>query len=137
MTLTDPTWIEKQSPRTKAIAFCAVLLVIIGGILFTVHTVRNYRARKQIEQGIANVNAAMKQVANAQMVVGGDKVAENRAVEDFKESANTVIEASTATDEAKAEANAAVANFIATKNANRPTGTTEEDLKRKLEALGQ
>lgn len=112
-------------------------LAVIGAVLFAASSISNWRSSRDVNKARANVNAALANVNAAKGVVANDRAGEAVAIEQVKQAANDVITASTATDEAKAEANAAVANYEAAKKAGVPTGTTEEDLRRKLEALGQ
>ncbi len=132
MTLWPPT-----AQGWKAIAGVVVLIAIIVLILFTMDKCGGYWSNRNIDKLKANVNAALADVNNAKGTVSNDKVDEAVALEKVKQAANDVITASNATDQAKTEANQAVANYIAAKNANRPTGTTEAQLDEALRKLDQ
>ncbi len=121
----------------KAIGTCVAGLFLIAGILFLAKSCGDWRSNRDINKARANVNAALAAVNKGKEVVGNDRVDEAVALDHVKQAANDVITASNAADVAKTEANAAVANFIAAKNANLPTGTTEADLDAKLKALGE
>lgn len=123
---------EKQ---WKAIIYGAIGLVLLGIILFTFDRCGSYWSSRDIKKAKENVNIAMNAVNAAKGTVANDRVDEAVALEQLKEATNDVVNASTATDEAKAEAQQALANYVAQKASNRPTGTTEEDLRKKLEAL--
>lgn len=144
MSLTEPNVAEKfiakyqTWPMVARIAVPLVLLlVLIGGVLFGLDRLSTYRLNRAIEKAKANVNAALKEVDAAKAVVSSDKVDEAVALDHVKQAEQEVIAASNATDQAKAEANAALVNYVTAKNANIPTGTTEADLQRKLDALNQ
>lgn len=121
----------------KIIGGCFAGLLLIGAVLFLAKSCGDWRSNRDISKARANVNAALVAVNAAKEVVGNDRVDEAVALDHVKQAANDVITTSNATDQAKTEANAAVANFIAAKNANLPTGTTEADLDSKLRALGE
>lgn len=137
MSLITPFLPPYSTKVWRAILYCAVGLAILAIALFAASKIRTYITNRSIEKARANVNLALKEVANAQVIVTGDKVAENRAIEDVKVAANAAIEASLATNQAKAEAAQAVADYEAAKKAGVPTGTTEAQLDEKLRALGQ
>lgn len=119
----------------KVAGVCLGLLVLLGAVLFGIHSCGTYLDNRGVSKARANVNAALQQVNAQKAVIANDRVDEAVAIDHVKQAANDVITASNATDQAKAEANAAVANYVQAKQANVPTGTTEADLQRKLEAL--
>lgn len=121
----------------RAIVYVAIGLLLLAVVLFVFDKCGSYWSSRDIKKAQENVNIAMNAVNAAKGTVSNDRVAEAVALEQLKEATNDVVNASTATDEAKAEANAALANYIAQKASNKPTGTTEADLQKKLEALGQ
>lgn len=121
----------------KAIIVSAVLLAVIGVTLLFSDRCGTYFGDRSIRKGLENVNAAMANVNAAKAVVGNDRVDEGVVVEQVTQAVSDVIAASNATDQAKTEANAALANYRASVNANRPTGTTQADLEKKLAALDQ
>lgn len=117
----------------KILVYCVMGLVLLGIILFGVHSCNDWWAKRQINKAKQDVNIALQELANAKAAV--DPHAESAAIEKLKEATNTALAASAATDEAKAETNAALANYKAARNANRPTGTTEADLLKAMEGL--
>jgi len=140
MSLESPSkldWFWRLAPAVKAIIVVVALTVIIGVILFASDRISGWWSTRDINKARANVNAAMNDVKNAKDVVVNDRVDEAVALEKVDEAVKEVIEASTATDEAKEEARKAMANYNAAVAAGRPTGTTEADLDAKLRALGQ
>lgn len=136
MTMIEPNWIERLTPR-KIVVILVTALVVIGGVLFGLHSCGNFFSNRDINKARENVNAALEEVNQAKATVANDRVDEAIALEKVKVAANDVIEASNATDEAKQAVNKAVANYEAAVKAKVPTGTTEADLDAKLKALGQ
>lgn len=133
----DPNIFERQSPAIKVGILCVAFLVLLGFVLFVVDQCDSKIAHSKIDKARANVNAALEQVNAAKATVANDRVDEAVALDHVKSAANDVITASNATDDAKAQANAALANYNAAVAAKQPTGTTAEDLQRKLDALDQ
>lgn len=119
----------------RLIVILAIVLIIFG--MFLAHSCSNYFAGRDIGKARANVDAALNAVNGAKGTVANDKTDEALALQNVNAAVQDVISASNATDQAKAEANAAVANYIAQKAAHLPTGTTEKDLDDKLKALGE
>lgn len=142
MSLDNPTKVEravamyKAWPVTAKIAVpLGVLLLVVGFVLFNIDRLERWTGTRAIDHAKTNVNIALADVNAGKAVVANDRVNEAVAVEQVKQAANDVITASNATDDAKAAAKQAVANYVAAKQANVPTGTTEEDLQRKLDEL--
>lgn len=130
--------VYKRWPLAVRIAVPLVtLLVVIGIVLFSIAKFDTWRANRSLRQAKANVNVAMQNVNAAKAVVSNDAVNEAVAVEQFKDAVNTAVALSNATDQAKEETKQAAANYAAAVNANRPLGTTEDDLDKKLRALDQ
>jgi hypothetical protein len=123
-------------PATWYTILCLVVaLVVLALVLFLSDRCGGYFASHDIGKARANVNAGLSEVNAAKQGVANDRVDEAVALDHVKQAANEVIAASNATDQAKTEANKALANYQIAVNANVPTGTTAEDLQRKLEAL--
>lgn len=121
----------------KIIGSSVAGLVLLGAVLFTVSKCDNWRSNRAIDKARANVNAAMQNVNAAKAVVSNDAVNEAVAVQQFKDAVNDAVILSNATDAAKVETNKAAANYATAVNENRPVGTTEDDLNRKLKVLDQ
>lgn len=117
----------------KIIFYCVIGLTLLGLILFGIDRCSTWNQNRKLNNAKQEVNVALQELANAKAAV--DPHAESAAIEKLKEATNTAIEATTATDEAKAETNAALANYKAARNANRPTGTTEAELLKAIEDL--
>ena len=119
----------------KAVGIGIGLLVLLGVVLFGISKCDNWRTQRAIDKAKANFNGAMANVNAAKDTVANDKVNEAVAVNAVAAAAKDVIAASDATDAKKAEAAKAVADYENAKNANLPTGITEADLRRRLDAL--
>lgn len=135
--LINPSWFSRQSQGVKAIVVLGGLLILLGAVLFLLAKCDNYLIGRDIKKARENVNVALQQVNAAKGTVANDRVDEAVALHNVNAAVQDVITASNATDQAKAEANAAAANYIAAKKAGIPTGTTEADLDAKLRALGE
>jgi N-methylhydantoinase B/oxoprolinase/acetone carboxylase alpha subunit len=140
MSLTNPTKFEKaitfittKSPRQRILVIAALALVVLAIVLFGADKFSAWNAKRKLNNAKAEVNVALKELANAKAVV--DPHAEAAALEKLKEAANTAIASSVATDEAKAETNVALTSYKLAKNANVPTGTTEAALLKAMEGL--
>lgn len=126
------------SPKAwKVIIYTAIGLVVLGIVLFAFDRCGSYWTGRDINKAKGNVANALNAVNAQKDVVAGDKVAEAVAVEKVAEAAKDVIEASTATAEAKQEATDALNAYKQAKNANLPVGTTEQNLLDKLNKLDQ
>jgi len=134
MSLESPTFLEKliaNKPMMIGIACLASLLVlawIFAGI-------SDWRFERGIEKKKREVNAKVEHIANIQTQITElekEKATTqgelNRDMEDLQRNVYGL-------EEAKAETNAALANFNRAVNSNSNVNATAEDLKRVLEKL--
>ena len=119
----------------KAIGVSIGLMFLIGAVLFGIDRCSAWNSNRKIEKARQAVNAALSNLANAQTNLAVDKAEEARRVEDVKIATNQLIEASNATDRARAETNQALSNLASAVNANLPVNTTSEDIQRRLDEL--
>ncbi len=109
--------------------------MLIGAVLFTFDKCSTWNSNRKIENARKDVSAALSNLANAQANLTTDRIEEARRVEDVKVATNTLLEAQNASEEARTQTNATLANLSNAINANRPVGTTAEDLERRLNEL--
>lgn len=111
-------------------------LIVLGLVLFGIDRCSTWRTNRDIEARKANVNAALANIANVEANIAFDKgrqeeqkAAVNAATQDYLMAVN-------ATDEARSEVNAALANVEKAKNANQANVSIRE-LEEKLKRLEQ
>lgn len=126
--------IEKLLPPYSPKVWKIIIgIIVLAIVLFAADRISTWNSKRKLNNAKQEVNVALQELANAKAAV--DPHAESAAIEKLKEATNTALTASGATDEAKAETNAALANYKAARNANRPTGTTETELLKAMEGL--
>lgn len=129
-------WIPSFSEKTwKVIGYAVLGLIVLGLVLFGAQQCNKYVADKKADKLKANVNAALEDIKAAQANKAATDVEIAVAVNNLQQATNEALEATNATDAARAETNKALANVNAAVAANRPIGTTAEDVKRQLDGL--
>jgi preprotein translocase subunit SecF len=142
MSLTDPNILEKIIAAWRVFAYKKILLyailglVILGATLFAFDRYGKWRDSRDRTKLQANVNIALKELANVKADVTKDKQDEAVAIEKVKEATNSYIDAQNASTEARNAVNQALVNLQTQVNANKPVGTTAADLERRLNELG-
>jgi hypothetical protein len=126
--------IALSAKQWKIVGLCVAGLVLIGAVLFGIDRCGSWREQRKIDKIKANVNAALVNVANIEvkkreleLQQAAELEAAKRDVEEFNEAANASIEA-------REEVNKALENVNIARNSNT-TGTTVDELKRKLDRL--
>lgn len=127
-------WLDFKYKRTLIVALLG--LVLFALVLFGIDRCDTYRDNQRTEALRANVNAAMAELANVQTDVTKDKQDEAVAIERVRQATIAYLEARNAATGARNAVNEALVNLQEQVNANKPTGTTADDLKRKLDELG-
>ncbi len=135
MTLVNPNWWERLPILWKAIIGGAVGLVLIGAVLFGAKSCSNWRTDRQIDKAKANVNAALANLANAQANVQKDAIEVAQHEQAVKDAANAVLVASNASVAVQTNTNAMLSNLNRTIAANRPIGTTAQQINDQLKDL--
>lgn len=131
------SFLPPYTPKVwRIIGICAGALFVLGLVLFTLDKCSSYFTNRDIEKRKANVNAIL---SNIQAVESGQIVAtkEQLAAEKAKAELETkeLLENIEATDAAKAETNAALANLANAKSKDATNSSVKnlEDALRKLE----
>lgn len=134
MTFSD--LLPPYTPRVwKAIGIAIGLLILLAAVLFVSDRITGWWSTRTIDRAKGNVANALNAVNGAKEVVANDRIDEAVAVENVKRAVQDVVNASNASDAAKTATNAALANYEAAKKANKPVGTTEQELLDKLNEL--
>ncbi len=148
MSLTNPNiidkiriWLQDAHLTWTAFKYKRVLiysllgLILFAGVLFAMDRYENWRRNAQINKARQDVNVAMQDLANVKSNVNADKDKASQAVANLQMATNTLVSATDASEAARTQTNAALANVAQAVNANLPTNTTADDLKRQLDGL--
>lgn len=137
MSLTDPTIIDrlKAWPYWKVTAVGVGLLILIGFVAFTVDRCGKSRDQKDTDEKKAAINANVaeignitNQITNLEVRREGLKEGVNRDMQDLQKDIY-------GREEAKREANQALANFQRAIDSNSNVNRSAEDLERVLRNL--
>lgn len=126
-------WIVLHKRLVGIAVSCFAGLVLLWYLFTQVQSCRTDRA---IKKDLRAVNAATKEVANAQIVVIQAQANVNAAVEKVKEATNAVVVATQASEAGQRDVNTAVQNLANAVAANRPVDVNAADLERRLNDLG-
>lgn len=137
MSLAEPSLFDKIVAmfKIRAVYIGAALILLLVFVWFGITKCSEWGARREIDQMKANVNIALQDLTNAQSNLHVDQTDVAVKEDRLKEATNQLLDAANATDVSRIEANKALANFISSHNANLPSGTTADDLQRKLDSL--
>lgn len=118
----------------KIIGACVAGIALLGVVLWGIDAFGNWRFdrgvakdKAEIKQGLANIASKESTIANLQTEVAVEKERVRQQTVEHLENIN-------ATEQVKAETNAALANLDAAKNANT-TNSSVSDLEKALEKL--
>ena len=134
-------WLQDALLTWRAFKYKRVLiysllgLILFAGVLFAMDRYENWRRNAQINKARQDVNVAMQDLANVKSNVNADKDKASQAVANLQVATNTLVSATDASEAARTQTNAALANVAQAVNANLPTNTTADDLKRQLDGL--
>ena len=139
MSLENPNLLERiQSwPYLKVTAVGVALIVLIGLVAFTVDRCGTWREQRDTDKRKAAINANVaeignltNQIANLELKKEGLREGVNRDMQDLQKEIF-------GREEAKAEANKALANYQRALNTNSNVNRTAEDLEEVLRRLDQ
>ncbi len=120
--------------------FCAIVAACIAGLLllwYLIGFASSCSDKRQVNKLRANMNAIGKQLANAQANAEADNIDVAVKTQQYKETANAVLVAANASEQIKANTNAALANLDKTIAANLPVETTATQIEDQLKDLDQ
>lgn len=143
MSLENPSYTELALDRwrmasgtVKAIIVCAVILVVVGGVLFTIDRLTGWKQARDIKNARIAVNAAANDLKTAQDALTPDKVDIAVKTIQMQEATNAALLAVNATETQKIEVNRASQNLANAAAANRPVGVSAADIEKRLDELG-
>lgn len=109
-------------------------LVLIAAVLFGISKCGTWRSDRDIDKQKANINAALSNIANKESVIANLQTEIAVEKEAVKHETNSLLNNINATNEAKTQTNAALANLDKARNANT-TNSSAEQLEKLLEGL--
>lgn len=141
VSLDNPTTFEKALAWFKTPGKLKLVLVLaaIGGlvalVLFTVDYCGSWSTNRENEKRKANINAGMANIANKQSTIANLETEVAIEKERVRQETETHLTTVNATEQVKAETNAALSNLAAAKNANTTNSSVRqlEDVLRRLE----
>ena len=125
----------KATLKLKLIIIGLPLLLILGW--WAMNAFSGWRTTRKIDKLKANINAATKDVVDAQanLLIDKQDVANKMVI--ANNATNQYILSVNATDAGRKELNGSLTNLANAVNAQRPANTTADDLNRRVEELDQ
>lgn len=137
MSLLEPNWYDKLKawPYFKLAALVAGLIAVIGFGLFVVDRCDSYSANRKDKAAKDKIANTAKEIANISNVISNLEVQKAEKAGELNRDMEQLQKDIFGRDEAKAETNAALANFQKAVNANSNVNRSAEDLERILREL--
>lgn len=135
MTLENPNILERLRPHWKIIATIVGLIVVLGVVLFTIDRCSTNRDIKRTEEKKEAIKDATNQIANVSNQITQLEIEREGLRANVNRDMQQLQKDVFGREEAKREANQALANFMNAVNANTNVDRTAEDLERILREL--